>query len=76
MLEWGRLASYLEQSTRYIAYDVPLGDRYRYMVPDEIEHAGLAPAYRALMEDIFDTYASMVAHHDRLLRTAVSPHRK
>ena len=30
VLEWGRLASYLEQSTRYIAYDARLGGRYRY----------------------------------------------
>ncbi len=60
VLEWGRLASYLEQSTRYIAYDVPLGERYRYMVPDEIELAGLGSAYRQMMENIFDTYRGMV----------------
>ena len=30
VLEWGRLMSYLEQSTRYIAYDSRLGGRYRY----------------------------------------------
>src|SRR5215213_7023215 len=30
VLEWGRLMAYLEQSTRYIAYDTRLGGRYRY----------------------------------------------
>src|ERR671927_848359 len=30
ILEWGRLMSYLEQSTRYIPYDARLGGRYRY----------------------------------------------
>src|SRR5690606_13790095 len=30
ILEWGRLMSYLEQSTRYIAYDARLGGRYRF----------------------------------------------
>src|SRR5689334_24302488 len=30
VLEWGRLMSYLEQSTRYIAYDSRLQGRYRY----------------------------------------------
>src|SRR6266550_451976 len=30
VLEWGRLMSYLEQSTRYIRYDQRLGGRYRY----------------------------------------------
>src|SRR5205807_7173583 len=29
VLEWGRLMAYLEQSTRYIAYDVRLDGRYR-----------------------------------------------
>ena len=40
VLEWGRLAGYLEQSTRYVAYDQPLGGRYRYFTPPEIA-AGL-----------------------------------
>src|SRR4030095_10619269 len=30
VLEWGRLMSYLEQSTRYIAYDSRIGGRYRF----------------------------------------------
>src|SRR6516162_8890202 len=30
ILEWGRLASYLEQSTRYVPYDSRVGGRYRY----------------------------------------------
>ncbi|HJU80800.1 MAG TPA: FAD-dependent thymidylate synthase [Acidimicrobiia bacterium] len=60
VLEWGRLASYLEQSTRYIAYDAPLGDRYRYFVPEEIEQSPLATEYRTFMEETFDTYRAMV----------------
>src|SRR5512142_2607265 len=30
ILEWGRVMSYMEQSTRYIPYDDKLGGRYRY----------------------------------------------
>ena len=30
ILEWGRIASYLEQSTRYIYYDQKIGDKFRY----------------------------------------------
>jgi thymidylate synthase ThyX len=60
VLEWGRLASYLEQSTRYIAYDAPLGDRYRYFVPEEIGQSSLATRYRSFMEETFDTYRAMV----------------
>src|SRR5213076_1055820 len=36
VLEWGRLAAYLEQSTRYVPYDDRPGGRWRYSVPGEI----------------------------------------
>ena len=36
VLEWGRLMSYLEQSTRYISYDSRFGGRYRYYRDPEI----------------------------------------
>src|SRR5213082_599757 len=36
ILEWGRLMAYLEQSTRYIAYDARLGGRYRFYRDPEI----------------------------------------
>src|SRR5207237_4331416 len=36
VLEWGRLMAYLEQSTRYIAYDARLGGRFRYFRDPEI----------------------------------------
>jgi thymidylate synthase ThyX len=58
-LEWGRLAAYLEQSTRYVAYDVPLGDRYRYHVPPEIERSPFHAEYRDLMETLFGAYSEL-----------------
>jgi thymidylate synthase ThyX len=61
VLEWGRLAAYLEQSTRYIAYDVRLGDRYRYLTPEEIAHSRLADEYSDFMESSFDTYSQLVS---------------
>jgi thymidylate synthase ThyX len=61
VLEWGRLAAYLEQSTRYIKYDAMLGDRYRYLVPDEIAASKFADRYVAHMERVFNTYSRMVA---------------
>lgn len=60
-LEWGRLAAYLEQSTRYIYYDVPLGDRYRYQTPPEIASSGLHVDYLAHMDTLFETYGRIVA---------------
>ena len=59
VLEWGRLASYLEQSTRYIAYDERLGGRYRYYRDAEILRSPLAVRYVADMDRLFDTYADL-----------------
>jgi thymidylate synthase ThyX len=53
LLQRGRLAAYLEQSTRYIAYDAPMpGGGYRYWRDDS-----LGPDYEAAMDFLFDTYA-------------------
>ncbi|MEA3510417.1 MAG: FAD-dependent thymidylate synthase, partial [Actinomycetota bacterium] len=60
VLEWGRLASYLEQSTRYIFYDRKLGDRYRYYVPEELVGSSLEADFRSTMDDLFDTYSALV----------------
>jgi thymidylate synthase ThyX len=60
VLERGRLAAYLEQSTRYIFYDERMGGRYRYMTPPEVASSPSAAAYEATMESLFDTYADLV----------------
>ncbi len=60
VLEWGRLASYLEQSTRYIFYDKKLGDGYRYMIPSEIESSRHRDRYVETMDWLFDTYADLI----------------
>jgi thymidylate synthase ThyX len=54
LLQRGRLAAYLEQSTRYMAYDAPMGDAlgYRYW-----RHPGLGPEYEAAMDFLFDAYS-------------------
>ena len=54
VLQRGRLAAYLEQSTRYIAYDSPIpGGGYRYW-----RDPSLGPAYPEAMDFLFDTYAA------------------
>jgi dTMP kinase len=59
-LEWGRLASYLEQSTRYIYFDQKdASGKYRYYTPEHFEPE-LKQQYEAAMNSIFDTYSSMV----------------
>jgi thymidylate synthase ThyX len=65
VLEWGRLAAYLEQSTRYIYYDRPLGGRFRYHVPAEVDAAGLGDEFRTTVDGLFTTYSSLT---ERLTR--------
>jgi thymidylate synthase ThyX len=57
VLEWGRLAAYLEQSTRYVPYDDRPGGRFRYAVPPEVEAAGLGERFAAVCDDAFEMYA-------------------
>jgi thymidylate synthase ThyX len=58
VLQRPRLGAYLEQSTRYIAYDVPIlrsgsgAPRYRYYRDPE-----LGPEYVAAMDALFGTYS-------------------
>ena len=47
VLEWGRLMSYLEQSTRYVPYTDRLHGRWRYHVPAELD----APVGRRVVVD-------------------------
>jgi thymidylate synthase ThyX len=69
VLEWGRLAGYLEQSTRYVPYDDRPGGRWRYVVPDEVEaNRELAAAYRATLDGAFETYSRWLGPTQDLLR--------
>jgi thymidylate synthase ThyX len=59
VLEWGRLMSYLEQSTRYIAYDTRGPDgRYRYYRDQAVLDSPLGARYVGDMDRLFDTYAT------------------
>lgn len=56
VLEWGRLAAYLEQSTRYVPYDDQQGGRFKYHVPAELAEHPLRDRYTAVLDDAFTTY--------------------
>jgi thymidylate synthase ThyX len=61
ILEWGRLMSYLEQSTRYIAYDNRLeSGHYRYFRPTEILESPYGARYVGDMDRVFDTYGALL----------------
>ncbi|MFA5890989.1 MAG: FAD-dependent thymidylate synthase [Actinomycetota bacterium] len=55
-LEWGRLAAYLEQSTRYVPYDDMPGGRFRYYREPDIMASPHAAAYEASMDAVFAAY--------------------
>jgi thymidylate synthase ThyX len=62
VLQRPRLASYLEQSTRYIAYDAPMPGptpdhrpRYRYYTDPE-----LGPEYARAMDELFSIYSASI----------------
>jgi thymidylate synthase ThyX len=53
ILQRPRLGAYLEQSTRYLAYDAPMpGGGYRYY-----RDPALGPAYETAMDSLFGAYA-------------------
>ncbi|MDB5164134.1 MAG: putative thymidylate synthase [Candidatus Saccharibacteria bacterium] len=59
-LEWGRLAAYLEQSTRYIYFDQKdKHGEYKYYTPSYLDD-DTAAAYKVCMDKIFDLYSDMV----------------
>ena len=61
ILEWGRLMAYLEQSTRYIAYDTRLGNgRYRYYRDPHVLKSAHGTRYVGDMDRMFDTYAELL----------------
>ncbi len=61
VLEWGRLMSYMEKSTRYVAYDSRLPNgRYRYFRSPDILESPLGARYVGDMDRLFDAYAELL----------------
>ncbi|WP_217924789.1 FAD-dependent thymidylate synthase [Miltoncostaea oceani] len=61
VIEWGRLGSYLEQSTRYIDFSDRPGGRYRYHVPAELtDHPQLRRRFIETMDGLFGSYIDLM----------------
>src|ERR1700728_851599 len=61
VLERGRLMSYMEKSTRYVAYDTRLpSGRYRYYRSPEVLASALGARYVGDMDRMFDAYAQLL----------------
>ena len=66
VLQWGRLASYLEQSTRYIAFTDRPGGRYRYHRPVTVmAQPELGRSYTSTLDGAFDAYSALLPLHGR-----------
>ena len=59
-IEWGRLAAYLEQSTRYIPYTDLRDGHYRYHRDPELMASAHAGTYLTAMDGLFDAYVEML----------------
>jgi thymidylate synthase ThyX len=59
VLEWGRLAAYLEQSTRYMRYDDRPGGRYRYYQDPDVVTSPHGAAYEAELDAVFKVYSAL-----------------
>lgn len=67
-LEWGRLAAYLEQSTRYIFFDRQDADgRFRFHIPAYFD-AATRRSYITTLNQIFSLYSNMVRTLDVYIR--------
>jgi thymidylate synthase ThyX len=83
VLEWGRLMSYLEQSTRYVPYTDRLHGRWRYHVPHELEAGSLRDEYVRTLDATFEAYAEWIprmqayfeARHPRTAADSEAVHR-
>jgi thymidylate kinase/thymidylate synthase ThyX len=73
-LEWGRLASYLEQSTRYIYFDEKdKAGKYKYFTPDSLDPS-MRNVYEDSMDRVFGLYSNMVHQlTDHIRRTSTVP---
>ena len=72
VLEWGRLMAYLEQSTRYIAYDRRLDGRYRYFRDPDVMTSSLGTRYVGDMDRMFSAYSELVPRMQEFFRSNVA----
>ncbi|MXW42367.1 MAG: thymidylate synthase [Acidimicrobiia bacterium] len=72
VLEWGRLMSYLEQSTRYVDYLTRIGGRYRYYRDPEVGESTLSGRYVSDMDRMFEAYGELLGVMTKFFQTHIS----
>jgi len=71
ILERGRLMAYLEQSTRYIAYDDRPGGRFRYYRDPDVLASPLGARYISDLDRSFEIYGTLVPEMVRHFRERI-----
>ncbi len=71
ILEWGRIMSYLEQSTRYIRYDQRSEGRYRYFRDPDVLNSVHGTRYVGEIDRMFDIYSSLIPVMEQFFKNAV-----
>ena len=71
VLEWGRIMSYLEQSTRYIRYDERLGGRYRFYRDPDVLNSVHGTRYVGELDRMFDVYSGLIPVMEQFYKNAV-----
>ena len=62
----------IEESTRYVLYDVKHNDQWRYVRPQSIMKSDLADPYVKTMDFLFETYAGLVEPMQEFFRKKLS----
>ena len=60
IIEKGRIASYLEQSTRYVYYNEKINGQYRYVIPPELKGTEFESLYCTHTDSLFDVYTDIL----------------
>lgn len=68
VLEKGRIASYLEQSTRYVFYNQKIDGKYKYIIPTEITDPEIKEETDIYLTGLFDVYSQLIHDLQPLLK--------
>lgn len=68
VIEKGRIASYLEQSTRYVLYNQKQDGKYKYILPAEITDSKLRKEADEYLTELFDVYSCLIQELQPLLK--------
>ncbi|MBU2634907.1 FAD-dependent thymidylate synthase [Patescibacteria group bacterium] len=58
----------IEKSTRYVDYSSKVDNQYRYYTDPELQEMGLMDEYKVVMDNLFETYGSLLEKYFEFLK--------